>query len=145
MYDLYQEMIIDHGKKPRNFRDMEDATCSHLGHNPLCGDKLNLYLKHDGESITDVSFQGEGCAISMASASLLTQVLNGMSIARADELFQAFHRAVTSGEVDLDYNLGKLEALLGVSQYPTRVKCATLAWHTFKAALEGQQTSVRTE
>jgi nitrogen fixation protein NifU and related proteins len=145
MQDLYQELIIDHGKRPRNFREMNTPTCSQEGHNPLCGDRLHLYVEHDGVIITDVSFQGDGCAISMASASLLTQVLKGKSLIQADEIFQAFHSALINGEAVESVDLGKLAALLGVSQYPTRVKCATLAWHTYIAAITSSEKPVSTE
>ncbi len=145
MQELYQELIIDHGKRPRNYRRLAAPTCSHEGYNPLCGDRLNIYVEHDGTCITDVCFQGEGCAISMASASLLTQAVKGQSIVRAEEIFTLFHQALTLGKVDMTDDLGKLEALLGVAQYPTRVKCATLAWHTFKAALDCRKSRVSTE
>jgi len=140
--DLYQDIILDHGRHPRNFRALSDASHFAHGHNPLCGDKLTVYLKIDGERITEVSFEGKGCAISVASASLMTEILTGKTEAEADLLFKSFHGTVTGGDVPampeaLEDDHSRLEALTGVKTYPARVKCATLAWHTFTAAAQG--------
>ena len=146
MRELYQELIIDHGKRPRNFRKIDDPTHCQTGHNPLCGDRLDLFIQCQHDVLDDVAFQGEGCAICMASASLMSQALKGQSKAHALNLFEAFYTALMGDDESQDVGaLGKLEALLGVSQYPTRVKCATLAWHTMKAALEQASTTVSTE
>jgi nitrogen fixation NifU-like protein len=136
--DLYQQVIVDHSKKPRNFRVIADASAVE-GYNPLCGDRITFFVKMDGDRITDISFQGSGCAISTASASLATESLKGKTLEEADALFEAFHDLVTGLEVRPAERppLGKLEAFSGVCDYPTRVKCATLAWHTIKAALGG--------
>jgi nitrogen fixation NifU-like protein len=134
--DLYQELILDHCRHPRNFRAMPDATRSVEGDNPLCGDRLRLYVRLDGERIADISFQGSGCAISVASASLLTERLNGATVAEANALFRTVHRLLTTLDSEVDEAaLGELAALAGVRQYPMRVKCATLSWHALKAAL----------
>lgn len=136
--DLYQEVILDHNKNPRNFRPMKDATRKVEGYNPLCGDHYTIFVKMDGDVITDVSFEGAGCAISKSSASVMTSLLKGKTKAEADLLFQSFHKLVT-GELDAEKNaekLGKLAAFAGVSEFPARVKCASLAWHTLHAALE---------
>jgi nitrogen fixation NifU-like protein len=134
--DLYQEVILDHNRRPRNFRVLEDATHHAEGYNPLCGDRLSLFLKLDGDVITDVGFQGSGCAISKASASLMTDSLKGTAVSDARALFERFHRMVTTPpDVEVE-DLGKLSALAGVREFPVRVKCASLAWHTLKAALE---------
>jgi nitrogen fixation protein NifU and related proteins len=134
--DLYQEVILDHNRRPRNFRVLEDATHQAEGYNPLCGDRLSLFLKLDGDVITDVGFQGSGCAISKASASLMTDSLKGTAVRDARALFERFHRMVTTPpDVEVE-DLGKLSALAGVREFPVRVKCASLAWHTLKAALE---------
>ncbi len=138
--ELYQQVIIDHSKKPRNFRAIEHARKVE-GYNPLCGDRLTVYLKMDGDRIADVSFQGTGCAISTASASLLTEALKGKTLEDADAMFEAFHDLVTGLEPRPEERprLGKLEAFSGVCDYPTRVKCATLAWHTLRAGIRGEQ------
>lgn len=144
--DLYREILLDHNSKPRNFRRVEDANRSADGYNPLCGDKIELYLKVDGQVIADVGFQGSGCAISRASASMLTQSIKGQSVERAQQIFEAFHRMLTEPEAELDYDtLEDLESLAGVSEFPTRIKCAVLAWHTLRAALEQQSDIVTTE
>ncbi len=144
--DLYQEVIFDHNRNPRNFRVMEDATRRVEGHNPLCGDRLTLYVKLDGDTISDASFQGEGCAISTASVSLMTEIIKGKSVAETEELFDLFHQITTGQSVELNLEaLGKLAVLAGVRDYPARVKCATLAWHTLDAALHNRQTAVSTE
>ncbi len=139
--ELYQEVIIDHSKRPRNFHVMPDAKQISVGHNPLCGDKMTVFLKVDDGRITDVSFDGTGCAISMASASLMTESLKGKSVAEAVQLFGMFHELVTSepGQIKIAEALGKLAAFAGVCEFPIRVKCASLAWHTLRAALEGKQ------
>ena len=144
--DLYREILLDHNSKPRNFRRVEDANRSADGYNPLCGDKIELYLKVDDQVIADVGFQGSGCAISRASASMLTQSIKGQSVERAQQIFEAFHRMLTEPEAELDYDtLEDLESLAGVSEFPTRIKCAVLAWHTLRAALEQQSDIVTTE
>ncbi len=141
---LYQEVILDHSKRPRNFRLPADSNRQAEGFNPLCGDRITLYLKLDGDRITDLAFQGSGCAISTASASLLTETLRGKTTAEAEELFGKFHDLVTGKAKGTD-SLGKLAVFSGVSEFPIRVKCATLAWHTLKSALEGGEKPVSTE
>jgi nitrogen fixation NifU-like protein len=133
--DLYQEVILDHNRRPRNFHVLAGASHSAEGYNPLCGDRLTLYLKVDGDTIEEVSFEGAGCAISKASASMMTDALKGRSIADADALFDRFHRMVTTPPSEPVEDLGKLSAFAGVREFPVRVKCASLAWHTLKAAL----------
>jgi nitrogen fixation NifU-like protein len=134
--DLYQEVILDHNRRPRNFRVLEHATHEAEGYNPLCGDRLNLFLELDGDRIADVGFQGSGCAISKASASLMTDCVKGAAVADARALFDRFHRMVTAPpDVEVE-DLGKLSVLAGVREFPVRVKCASLAWHTLKAALD---------
>lgn len=144
--DLYQEVIFDHNRNPRNFRVMADANRQVEGFNPLCGDRLTLYLKVDDHVITDASFQGSGCAISTASVSLMTEIVKGKTEAEADTLFKQFHEMTTgkSEEINLEA-IGKLAVLAGVREYPARVKCATLAWHTLDAALKNQEKSISTE
>jgi nitrogen fixation protein NifU and related proteins len=145
--DLYQEVILDHNRRPRNYGALADATRIADGHNPLCGDRLKLYLKLDGDRIADISFQGSGCAISKASASLMTDAVKGRGTADALALFQRFHQVVTT-PVDQpidEASVGKLAVLAGVREFPARVKCASLAWHTLKAALEGSDQPARTE
>jgi nitrogen fixation NifU-like protein len=139
--ELYQEVIAEHNKNPRNFRWMEDANRVAVGVNPLCGDKLTVYLKVDNQDkVADVSFEGSGCAISVSSASIMTQMLKGKKIAEAERLFNAFHEAVTRDDPQPDLEaLGKIAVLTGVRAYPSRVKCATLSWHTMHAALEGEE------
>jgi nitrogen fixation NifU-like protein len=144
--DLYQEVILEHSKAPRNFRALTPADHKAEGYNPLCGDRFTIYLQMDGDSIRDIAFQGSGCAISKASASMMTQALKGKSRAQAEEFFRNFHRVVTGHAVNGDEaKLGKLAVFSGVSEFPLRVKCATLAWHTLQAALEGKQEAVSTE
>ncbi|MBT6510163.1 MAG: SUF system NifU family Fe-S cluster assembly protein [Alphaproteobacteria bacterium] len=141
--DLYQEVILDHGKNPRNFRHPDDCNRQAEGDNPLCGDQLAVYLKLNGEGmVEDVAFQGRGCAISMASASMMTEMVQGRSEADARALFAKFHKLVTGtdDEVDDDEDLDKLIVLSGVREFPMRVKCATLAWHTMTAAMDGDDT-----
>ncbi|GAB4358330.1 MAG: SUF system NifU family Fe-S cluster assembly protein [Gammaproteobacteria bacterium] len=142
--DLYQEVIFDHNRNPRNSRRMEDANQQAEGNNPLCGDEIKVYLKLNGGRIEDVSFQAHGCAISTASASLMTEAVKGKSMEEAEALFDDFHRMAT-GESDPSERLGKLAVLEGVREYPARVKCATLAWHTLHAALTGSEETVTTE
>ena len=140
--ELYQEVIFDHNRHPRNFGKLADANRHADGNNPLCGDKLSLYLKIDGDIITDARFEGMGCAISTASASLMTERLKGMKVADAEALFHKFHAAVTEDGKDVQGpELGKLGVLTGVRDYPARVKCATLAWHTLEAALHNRETA----
>ena len=144
--ELYQEVIFDHNRNPRNFRQMEDANRTVEGFNPLCGDRLTLYLKIEDGVIKDASFQGNGCAISTASVSLMTEIIKDMTEEEANQQFEMFH-AITTGK-DESVNLeaiGKLAVLAGVSDYPSRVKCATLAWHTMQAALKDEVESVTTE
>lgn len=139
--ELYQEVILDHNKSPRNFRKMEDATKHVEGYNPLCGDHYTIYLKMDGDVIRDVSFDGAGCAISKASASVMSSMVKGKTKAEAENLFQDFHKLV-QGKLNAEENieqLGKLAAFAGVSEFPARVKCASLAWHTMHAALEEKE------
>jgi len=136
--DLYQEVILDHNRRPRNFRAIDDASRRQEGYNPLCGDRLTLYVTLDGDRIADVAFEGSGCAISKASASLMTEALKGKTVADARELFEKFHDMVTSSPDTEAPDLGKLSVLSGVREYPTRVKCASLAWHTLKAAVSGE-------
>ena len=144
--DLYQEVIFDHNRNPRNFRVMADANRQVEGFNPLCGDRLTLYLKIADQVIADASFQGSGCAISTASVSLMTEIIKGKTEAEADALFQQFHQITTgkSEAVQLEA-IGKLAVLAGVREYPARVKCATLAWHTLDAALKNEAKSISTE
>lgn len=144
--DLYQEVIVDHNRSPRNFGKLENADRSLEGYNPLCGDRLTVYLKLDGDQITDIRFDGSGCAISIASASLMTEAMKDKTIAEARLIFNNFHELVTTDGTDIDHDkLGKLMAIAGVRDYPTRVKCATLCWHTLHSAISGEQTSVSTE
>ena len=134
--DLYQEVILDHNKRPRNFRTLETANHSAEGFNPLCGDRLHLYVRVDGDVVTDVGFQGSGCAISKASASLMTDSIKGRPVAEVRALFERFHRMVTTPPENAVEDMGKLSVLAGVREFPVRVKCASLAWHTLKAALD---------
>ena len=144
--DLYQEVILEHSKAPRNYRQLGAANHHAEGFNPLCGDHFTVYLELEGDAIRDVSFQGSGCAISKASASMMTQAVKGKSKAEASKLFHTFHKLVTTGQANGNQSdLGKLAVFSGVSEFPVRVKCATLAWHTLQAALEGKQDPVSTE
>jgi nitrogen fixation protein NifU and related proteins len=144
--ELYQELILDHGKRPRNFGPLEGATHDAVGHNPLCGDRITLHVRMDGDKVSDVKFEGQGCAISQASASLMTDAIKGRPIGEAMALFRKVTAMVTGrdGEADHegDVELGKLAVFEGVRQYPMRVKCATLAWHTLHNALEGHVSEV---
>ena len=142
---LYQEVILDHSKRPRNFRELEGATAHADGYNPLCGDRVTIYLRTEGDRIAGISFQGSGCAISTASASILTETLKGKTPAEAGALFERFHDLVTGKTTPSPEALGKLAVFAGVSEFPARVKCATLAWHTLKSALEGGAKPVSTE
>jgi nitrogen fixation protein NifU and related proteins len=137
--DLYQEVILEHSKHPRNFRVMETANRKAEGYNPLCGDHYTIFVDVAGDAIRDISFQGSGCAISKASASMMSQALKDKTTAEAEDLFDKFHRIITGQETDTAESLGKLTVFAGVAGFPTRVKCATLAWHTLRAALEGKQ------
>ena len=137
--DLYQEVILDHNKRPRNFRVIEGPSHHAEGFNPLCGDQLSLTLRVDGDTISDVAFQGSGCAISKASASLMTDAIKGKSVDEAQSLFQRFHSMVTTPPAQPVENMGKLSVLAGVREFPVRVKCASLAWHTLKAALDRKE------
>jgi nitrogen fixation NifU-like protein len=142
--DLYQETILDHSKRPRNCHPMQDATGQAEGYNPLCGDKLKLYLKMEGDTVKDVSFVGAGCAISTASASLMTESLKGKTREEALKLLDKFHELVTT-DTKVSRDLGKLVVFSGVREYPARVKCATLAWHTLKSALTNADEVATTE
>jgi nitrogen fixation NifU-like protein len=138
--DLYQEVILEHNKNPRNFREIEDADQYADGKNPLCGDALRVYIKTEDDVVTDVAFKGSGCAISKASASMMTQAVKGKTKAEAESIFDEFHQMVT-GELDIetdDNGLGKLRIFAGVLEFPARVKCASLSWHTLHAALQGE-------
>ena len=138
--ELYQETILEHNKNPRNFRAIEDADQTALGNNPLCGDALEVYVKLEGDRVADVAFRGSGCAISKASASMMTEAAKGKSREEVEALFDEFHRMVTGGlDIETDENsLGKLRIFAGVLEFPARVKCASLSWHTLSAALEGE-------
>lgn len=142
--ELYQEVILDHSRRPRNFGACPNCNRDAKGHNPLCGDRLTVQLDVDGDTIKDAHFQGQGCAISMASASLMTEMVKGRTVAEAKALFESFHTLVTGGEAD-GVDLDKLEVLAGVRDYPVRVKCATLPWHTLAAALDSSHMPVVTE
>jgi nitrogen fixation protein NifU and related proteins len=140
--ELYQQVILDHNKKPRNFRKLESASNTAEGYNPLCGDHLTVYVNLDGDEVKEISFEGSGCAISKASASMMTQAVKGKNKEQADRLFNEFHSMVI-GELDeetQENQLGNLKIFAGVRDFPVRVKCATLPWHTLKAALNNEQT-----
>lgn len=143
--DLYRDVILDHNKKPRNFGKLEAADAHADGHNPLCGDRLTVFLKMNGERVEDVKFEGKGCAISTASASLMTEAVKGKERAVIGELFGKIHSLLTQQEAVADPSLGKLAALSGVREYPSRVKCASLCWHTLNAALDKGAATVSTE
>jgi SUF system NifU family Fe-S assembly protein len=142
--ELYQQVILDHSKRPRNFRALDGRAAKAEGYNPLCGDKVTVYVDVEDGVLQDVAFQGSGCAISTASASVMTELLKGKSCAEADALFERFHALVT-GAAAPAAELGKLAVFGGVSEFPTRVKCAVLAWHTLRAALHGEPETVSTE
>ena len=145
--ELYQEVILEHSKAPRNYREIETANHRAEGYNPLCGDHFTVYLSLDGDSIRDISFQGSGCAISKASASMMTQSVKGKTRAEAERVFNQFHELVTGKSLanGNQAELGKLAVFSGVSEFPVRVKCATLAWHALHAAMQGKQETVSTE
>jgi len=145
--DLYQQVILDHGRKPRNFRDLPGATGRAEGFNPLCGDRVTVYIQRDDGQIADAAFTGKGCAICTASASMMTQVVKGKSVEEARHLFDGFHHMITDAASTAQQAeaLGKLAVFAGVKKYPVRVKCATLPWHTLKAAIDQQDQPVSTE
>ena len=145
--ELYQDLIIDHSKRPRNFRVLETANHSSEGYNPLCGDKVTVFLELEDDCVKNVSFQGSGCAISTASASVMTESVKGKTLAQVEALFDVFHKLVTGKPPDggTTPELGKLAVFSGVSEFPVRVKCATLAWHTLHAALQDKGETVSTE
>lgn len=144
--ELYQEVVIDHSKRPRNFHKLEGANRTAKGYNPLCGDKIALYLKIRDGRVEDASFEGSGCAISTASASIMTEAVKGKTAGEAESLFKNFHELVTTGaSANSGAPLGKLEVFSKVGDYPARVKCATLAWHTLRSALEGGEDVISTE
>lgn len=142
--ELYQEIIVDHGKTPRAFGKLSHANFCQTGHNPLCGDKLMLYVLAHDNTVEDLRFEGAGCAISIASASLMIEAVKGKSIEEIEKLFELFHRLVTKGQ-EPEEDIGKLIAFAGVAEFPIRVKCATLAWHTLKAALRNDPNPISTE
>lgn len=147
LYELYQQVILDHNKKPRNFHRMETASAKSEGFNPLCGDRLTVYVQMEGDQIKDISFEGSGCAISKASASLMTESVKGKNKAEIEALFKRIHEMLTAppdASIDIE-GLGKLAAFSGVREFPVRVKCATLAWHTLNSALKGDQAPITTE
>ncbi len=143
--DIYQEVILEHAKSPRNFHELGNPTNKAEGYNPLCGDRCTVYLTMQGSVIEDIAFQGSGCAISRASASMMTQSLKGKTASEAEELFQSFHRVVTGQNSNEHPEIGKLAVFSGVAGFPARVKCATLAWHTLQSALHGDREPVTTE
>ncbi len=146
--ELYQEVILDHNRRPRNFGPLPNASHQAEGHNPLCGDQLKVYLETDGKTVNDIHFEGIGCAISKASASLMTESVRGKSLAEVDSLYRRFHDLLTgdpSTTGQADEGLGKLAVFSGVREFPIRVKCATLAWHTLQAALESRSDPISTE
>jgi len=144
--ELYQQVILDHNRNPRNYREIEHATKRVDGYNPLCGDHYTIFLELDGDLIKDVSFIGNGCAISKSSASVMTTSVKGKRIGEAERMFEIFHRLVTGEPAGLsEAELGRLAAFSGVSEFPARVKCATLAWHTLHNALQGEEEVVTTE
>jgi nitrogen fixation NifU-like protein len=142
--DLYQEVILDHNRRPRNFGHLPRPDRAAVGHNPLCGDRLTVTIAMDGDRVRDIRFEGQGCAISTASASLMTESVKGRTRSEVEDLFRRFHEVVT-GKVPPDEDLGALAAFAGVREFPVRVKCATLSWHTVKAALENRDVPVTTE
>jgi nitrogen fixation NifU-like protein len=141
--DLYQQLILDHNQYPQNFREMIDATSKAEGHNPLCGDEITLFLQIENEKIIDASFKGTGCAISKASASIMTTLIKDLTVSEAEILFEQFHKMITTGETNGD--MGKLMVLAGVYKFPARVKCAVLSWHTMNNALLGNTELTSTE
>ena len=144
--DLYQELILEHAKAPRNYRELGEPAAKAEGYNPLCGDRCTVFINQKDGVIEDIAFQGNGCAISKASASMMTQALKGKSLEQAEEMFKTFHGMVTGQKPEGDpADIGKLKVFAGVQEFPARVKCATLAWHTLEAALHGTKKSVTTE
>ena len=143
--DLYRDVILDHNKRPRNFGRLDPADAHADGHNPLCGDRLSVFVKMDGDRIEDLRFEGKGCAISTASASLMTEAVKGKDRAAVGRLFEKIHTLLTQQNVEPTPDLGKLAALSGVREFPSRVKCASLCWHTLNAALERGASTVSTE
>jgi nitrogen fixation NifU-like protein len=143
--DLYQEVILDHGKRPRKFRRIENDAHHAEGYNPLCGDKVTVYVDVRQGKVQDAAFEGSGCAISTASASVMTEVVKGHTAQEVEEMFNAFHSLVTGETGKAGADLGKLAVFSGVKEFPTRVKCATLAWHTLRAAIKGTEATVTTE
>ena len=144
--DLYQEILLEHNRRPRNFRSVDEPTSTVVGYNPLCGDQITLYLKVVDDVVEDVGFQGVGCAISRASASMMTQSIRGKSLDDVHRIFDAFHEMLIRPDEEPDYDiLGDLETLAGVNEYPTRIKCAVLPWHTMRSALSGDSQTVTTE
>jgi len=141
--ELYQQLILDHNQHPKNFKELENATTVAEGHNPLCGDEITLYLIVENNQIQDISFKGSGCAISKASASIMTTLIKGKTVQEAEHLFQEFHKMITTGETS--DKMGKLAVLAGVHKYPSRVKCAILSWHTMNNALQGKEEPTKTE
>lgn len=144
MRELYQELILDHGRNPRNHEFPEPSNREGRGYNPLCGDKITLRMQLDGDVITNIGFRGEGCAISQASTSTMTEAVKGKTVADAEALFKRFHALVTGEGADTE-SLGKLAAFAGVGEFPMRVKCATLAWHTLQQALDNAEEPAKTE
>lgn len=142
--ELYQEVIFDHNRRPRNYHGMESPSHVAQGHNPLCGDELTVYLRVEDGVVAEASFVGQGCAISTASASLMTEAVRGKPVPEAEALFQSFHAMLTEGQAE-ERDLGKLQVLAGVKEFPVRVKCATLAWHTLHNALQGVSDTAKTE
>lgn len=146
--ELYQEVILDHSRKPRNFREMEGATGKAEGFNPLCGDKVTIFVTMEGDQVVDISFQGNGCAISTASASVMTERLKGKTADEVEAIFKSFHNMVTGQPAEVTEatpEIGKLAIFKGVWEFPIRVKCATLAWHTLRAAMSGKSETISTE
>jgi len=143
--DLYQDLILDHSKNPRNAGPLDGATHQARGNNPLCGDRITVYLTLDGDQIADVKFEARGCAISVASASMMSEMIKGKTVEEATALFEKFHALVTGGTSGEGDGLEELESLAGVRDFPTRIKCATLSWHAMQQALRGAGEEVRTE
>jgi nitrogen fixation protein NifU and related proteins len=144
--ELYQEVILDHGRRPRNLREIPGASRKAEGYNPLCGDRATVYVEVDGDVVKDASFVGRGCSISTASASMMTEAVKGKTLKEAEALFESFHALVTGGPApDGGPDIGKLAVFSGVSEFPARVKCASLAWHTLRSALHGEAAPVTTE
>jgi nitrogen fixation protein NifU and related proteins len=146
LHDLYQDLILDHGRRPRNFKALESPSRTAEGYNPLCGDKVKIYVRMEDDVVKDVTFEGAGCAISTASASIMTETLKGKTRDQAESLFHTFHNLVTGEKAGPGTaELGKLAVFSGVSEFPVRVKCATLAWHTLRAAMNGEGEIISTE